>query len=85
VIWRTKEEKIVQVLTRVDGARNFLEYLIWKTQMDERQKVVVGGVTSAQLHIIKDVLEKMKSDYLQLFMDRDLTLNFIEEKEREVE
>jgi hypothetical protein len=27
----------------------------------------------------------MKSDYLQLFMDRDLALKFVEDKEREVE
>jgi hypothetical protein len=53
--------------------------------MEERQKGVAGGVTSAQLHIIKEALEKMKSDYLQLFMDRDLSLKFVEDKEREVE
>jgi hypothetical protein len=53
--------------------------------MEERQKGVAGGVTSAQLHIIKEALEQMKSDYLQLFMDRDLALKFIEDKEREVE
>ena len=27
----------------------------------------------------------MKSDYLQLFMDRDLALKFVEDKDREVE
>jgi hypothetical protein len=27
----------------------------------------------------------MKSNYLQLFMDRDLSLKFVEDKEREVE
>jgi hypothetical protein len=27
----------------------------------------------------------MKSDYLQLFMDRDLALKFVEDKEREIE
>jgi hypothetical protein len=53
--------------------------------MEERQKGVVGGVTSAQLRIIKEALEKMKSNYLELFMDRDLALKFVEDKEREVE
>jgi hypothetical protein len=79
------EEQIVQVLTREDGAHRFIEDLMWKTQMEERQKGVAGGVTSTQLHIIKEALEQMKSDYLQLFMDRDLALKFVEDKEREVE
>jgi hypothetical protein len=43
------------------------------------------GITSSQLRIIKEALEKMKVYYLQLFMDRDLTLKFIEDKEREIE
>jgi hypothetical protein len=51
------KEKIVQVLTRVYGAHKFVEGVIWKTQMEERQKRVVGGVTSAQLHIIKEALK----------------------------
>jgi hypothetical protein len=56
------EEKIVQVLTREDGAHKFIEYIIGKTQMEERQKGVAGGVTSVQLYIIKEALEQMKSD-----------------------
>jgi hypothetical protein len=79
------EEQIVQVLTRADGVHRFIEDLMWKTQMEERQRGVVDGVTSNQLCIIKEALEQMKSDYLQLFMDRDLSLKFIEDKEREVE
>jgi hypothetical protein len=79
------EEQIVQVLMRADGAHKFIEDLMWKTQLEERQKGVAGGVTSTQLHIIKEALEQMKSDYLQLFMDRDLALKFVEDKEREVE
>jgi hypothetical protein len=46
---------------------------------------MVGGVTSAQLRIIMEALEQLKSDYLQLFMDRDLALKFVEDKDREVE
>jgi len=69
------EEKIVQVCMREDGAHKFIEDLMWKTQLEERQKGVTGGVTSTQLHIIKKALEQMKSDYLQLFMDRDLVTN----------
>jgi hypothetical protein len=80
-----KEEQIVQVLTREDGTHKFIEDLMWKDQMEERQKGVIDGITSAQLHIIKEALEKMKYDYLQLFMDRDLALKFIEDKEREIE
>jgi hypothetical protein len=53
--------------------------------LTERQKGVASGVTSTQLHIIKEALENMKSYYLQLFMDRDLALKFIEDMEREVE
>jgi hypothetical protein len=79
------EEQIVQVLTRADGAHKFIEDLMWKTQMEERKKGIADGVTSTQLCIIKEALEQMKSDYLQLFMDRDLALKFIEDKEREIE
>jgi hypothetical protein len=80
-----KEEHIVQVLTRADGTHKFIEDLMWKVQIEERQKGVADGITSAQLHIIKEALEKMKVDYLQLFMDRDLALKFVEDKEREIE
>jgi hypothetical protein len=52
------------VLTREDGNHKFIEGLIWKTQIEERKKGFVGRVTSAQLHIIKEELEQMKSDYL---------------------
>jgi hypothetical protein len=79
------KEQIVQVLTRADGAHNFIEDLMWKTQLEERQRRIVDGVTSTQLCIMKEALEQMKSDYLQLFMDRDLALKFVEDKEREVE
>jgi hypothetical protein len=80
-----KEEHIVQVLTREDGTHNFIEKNMWKDQIEERQKGVVHGITSAQLHIVKEALKKMKFDYLQLFMDRDLALKFVEDKEREIE
>jgi hypothetical protein len=43
------------------------------------------GITSSQLCIIKEALEKMKTNYLQFFMDRDLALKFTEDKEREIE
>jgi hypothetical protein len=33
-----KEEQIVQVLTREDGAHKFIEDLMWKTQLEERQR-----------------------------------------------
>jgi hypothetical protein len=87
VIWRTDywSQRRKQVLRRVDSAHKFIEDLIWKTQMEERQKGVARGVTSVQLHIMKEALKQMKSDYLQQLMDRDLSLKFVEEKEREVE
>jgi len=47
------KEKIVPVLTTADGAHKFIEDFAGKPQMEERQKEVGGGVTSAQLHIIK--------------------------------
>jgi hypothetical protein len=37
------------------------------------------------LRIDKKALEQLKSDYLQLFMDRDLALKFVEDKDCEVE
>jgi len=37
------------------------------------------------LQPIKEALERMKSNYLQLFMDRDLSLKFVENKGMEVE
>ena len=42
-------------------------------------------MTSTQLRIIKEPLEQMEFDYLQLFMDRYLALKFAEEKSRKVE
>jgi hypothetical protein len=80
-----KEEQIVQVLTRADGTHKFVEDLMWKVQIKERQKVVAYGITSSQLRIIKEALEKMKVDYLQRFMDMDLALKFIKDKERKIE
>jgi hypothetical protein len=53
--------------------------------MEERKKGFVSGVTTTQLCIIIEALEQMKSNYLQLFMDRDLALKFAKDKEREVE
>jgi hypothetical protein len=47
------EEKIVQVLKREYGAHNFIEGLMRKIQMEERQKGVASGVTNVQLCIIK--------------------------------
>jgi hypothetical protein len=38
---------------------------------------VAGGVNSVHLRIDKEALEQLKSDYLQLFMDRDLSLKFV--------
>jgi hypothetical protein len=79
------EEKIVQVLMRADGVHKFIEDIMWKTHMEERHKGVVDGITSTQLRIIKEALEQMKYDYLQLFMDRDLALKLVEDKERDIE
>jgi hypothetical protein len=47
----------VQVLMRTDGAHKFVEDLMWKTQLEERQKGVVDRITSTQLCIIKEALE----------------------------
>jgi hypothetical protein len=58
------EEKIVQMLMRTDVTHKFIEYLMWKTQMEERRKGIANGVTSTQLCIIKEALEYMKSKYL---------------------
>jgi hypothetical protein len=78
------EDQITQVLTRTDGARRFIEDLMWRAQIEERHCGVAGRVTSAQLHR-KEALEQLKLDYLQLFMDRDLALKFVEDKDCEVE
>ena len=58
------KETIVHVLTRAYGAHKFIEDLMWKTQMEERKKGIVDGVSSTQLRIIKDALEQIKSYYL---------------------
>jgi hypothetical protein len=47
------EDRITQVLTRTDGARRFIEDLMWRAQIEERHSGVAGGVTSAQLRITK--------------------------------
>jgi hypothetical protein len=44
--------------------------------MEERHIEIVGGVTSAQLCIIMEEIEQLKSNYLQLFMDMHLSLKF---------
>jgi hypothetical protein len=53
--------------------------------LEERQSGLAYVFTSAQLCIIKEALERMKFDYLYLFMDRDLAIKFTEDKEREIE
>jgi hypothetical protein len=73
------------VLTETYRASRLLEEILWRAQIEERCSGIENGFTISQLHIIKEALEKIKSDYLQLFMDRDLVLKFIEDKEREVE
>jgi hypothetical protein len=78
-------DQLTQVLTRTDGAHKFIEELVWRTHMEERHSGIAGGVTSAQLCIIREALEHLKSDYLQLFMDKELVLKFVEDKEREVD
>jgi hypothetical protein len=55
---------------------------MWRSQMEERHNGVASGVTSAQLRIIKEALQQLKSDYVQLFMERDLALRFSKDKER---
>jgi len=73
------------VLTREYGTNKVIEDLMWKGLMEEKQKGVAFGFTSAQLCIIKESLEKMKYDYLKLFIDRELDLKFVEDEEREIE
>jgi hypothetical protein len=79
------EDQITQVLTRTDGARRFIEDIIQRAQIKERHSGVAGGVTSTHLCINKEALEQLKSHCLQLFMDRDLALKFVEGKAGEVE
>jgi hypothetical protein len=79
------EDRITQVLTRTEEAHRFIEDIMRRAQIEERHSGVVGGVTSAHLCIDKEALEQLKSDYLQLFMDRDLALKFIEDMAGEVE
>jgi hypothetical protein len=70
------EDQVTQVLTRTDGARRFIKEIFWRAEMEERHIEIVGGVPSAQLCIIMEELEQLKSNYLQLFMDMDLSLKF---------
>jgi hypothetical protein len=70
---------------RADGDHKFIEGIMWKIQMEEIQKGVAGGFTTAQLGIIKEAIKQMKSYYLLLFMDRDFALKFTKENKREVE
>ena len=76
------EDHITWVLNRADGAHRFIEEIMWRSQMEESHNGVASGVTSAQLCIIKEALQQLKSDYVQLFMERDLALRFSKEKER---
>lgn len=74
------EKRVMQVLTRADEFHKYIEDLTWETQMKERHKGVASGVTSTHLGTIKEAFERMKSDYLQLLMDRDLAIKFAEDK-----
>jgi hypothetical protein len=78
---------MISLLIPQNGDNNthkFIEDIMWKAQMEEKKKGVVDEITSAQLHIIKEALENMNYDYLELFMDRDLALKFIKDKEKEI-
>jgi hypothetical protein len=79
------KDRITQALTETDEARRFIKYIMKRAQIEERHSGVAGGVTSAQVRIDKEALEQLKSDYLQLFIDRDLALKIIEDKAGEVE
>ena len=57
-------ENMLQVLTRTDGAHKFIEFLMWRTHLEERHKGFVEWVTSYQMCILKEELERMKLDYL---------------------
>jgi hypothetical protein len=50
------EDRITRVLTRTDGARRFIEDLMWRAQIEERHCGVAGRVTSAQWGIDKEAL-----------------------------
>jgi hypothetical protein len=65
----------------IDSLRILCGELRWRRDIMEWQveSLVLSCASS------NDALEKLKSDYLQLFMDRDLVLKFVEDKEREVE
>jgi hypothetical protein len=76
------EDQVTHVLTRTDGSRRLIEDISWRAQMDERHIEIVGGFTSSQLCINMEELEQLKSNYLQLFMGRDLSLKFAEDKDR---
>lgn len=57
------EYKVLQVVTRTDGANKFIEDLIQQT--NGREKIgTIEGVSSAQLILIKEEMERLKSDYL---------------------
>ena len=76
------EDHITWVLNRADGAHRFIEEIMWRSQMEERYNGLESGVTSAKLRIIKEALQQLKSDYLQLFMEMELALRFSKDKER---
>ena len=70
-----KEDKLVQVLTRMDNSSKLIEDLMQKIVIEERHGNVYG-VTSSLLHIIFETLKMIKYDCLQLLMDRDLAIKF---------
>lgn len=75
------EDEVVQVLTREDNTHKFIEDLLWKIQIEEREKRMATGINNTHLHTIREALGKMKSDYLKLLKDRDFAIKFAENGE----
>ena len=79
-----KEDKIVQVLTRLDDSSNLIEDLLQKIVIEEKHGNV-SSITSSPLHTIFESLKMIKFEYLLLLMDRDLAIKFGRDKESEVD
>lgn len=79
------DETVVQVLTRADDTHKFVEELIWEAQIEKRKKGVSSGVTLTQLFTVREALEMMKIDYVQLLKDRDLAVKYAKGKEKEAD
>ena len=66
---KVTENKIIIALSHFDNIYEIVEKHFWKEQLARRQKGLIEEFS--HLHVIKEEMKTMKSNYLHLLSDRD--------------